>query len=144
MIAAQAAATLNGRQYRDEVPSDIENQLRAAGLVAIFGASDDLVEIRGADNNELGAYEGLTFYFTRAGLLVNECDEGDDCPYFAKLEKAAARIDAKWDEGQFPWHFETAIPHKKFLIYEDGEPFCEGIVFALSDVPESRAGNGDE
>jgi hypothetical protein len=140
MIAAQAAATLHGRQYGDEVPPAIEKQLKEAGLVAIFGASDDLVEIRGADNNELGAFEGLTFYFTRAGLLVNECEEGDDCPYFAKLEKTATPIEAKWGDGEFSWRFETAIPHQKFVIYEDGEPFCEGIVFALSDVPEPSHG----
>lgn len=136
MDTKAAAETMNGRQYGDEVSPAFEKELKDAGLVAVFGASDDLVELRGAEHDELGAYEGLTFHVTRAGLLKSECDEGDDCPYFQKLEKAATPIEAKWDDGEFSWSFSTAIPHEKFVIFEDDKKYCQGIVFALTDVPE--------
>ena len=50
---------LHGREYRDEI-SDFEiKQAKECGLVVIFGASDDLLEFRGASSDELGAWEGI-------------------------------------------------------------------------------------
>lgn len=33
-----------------------------------------------------------------------------------------------------PWTYETDIPHETFVIYNDGEPYCRGIVFSVDDV----------
>lgn len=134
MDIQEAAKRLDGGQYGKEGSPDLFKEMAAAGLVAVFGASDDLVELRGAVDEELGAYEGLTFHVTPAGLLKNEC-ENDDCPHFAKMEKRAATIEAVWDSGEFAWSFKTEIPHITFDIFEVAEPYCRGIVFALADVP---------
>lgn len=133
MNAQELAAKINGREYRDETTSADEQAAKDNGLVIVFGASDDLMEFRGAVNDEIGAWEGATAYFTNAGLLNNECDN-EDCPYHEKLKERAATIDAKWDTEGYSWVYETTIPHATFDVLEDGEKYCRGIVFALSDI----------
>lgn len=136
MNTKEAAAALNGNEYRNEGAPGLFAQMKADGLVAVFGASDDLIEFRGAVHDEDGAYGGGEFLFTRSGRLVNRCDEGDDCPYFSDIAKTATVVEAKWaDASGLAWSYDTAIPHEKFVILEDGDPYCEGIVFALADVP---------
>lgn len=134
MTPQEAAAKINGREYRLEVPPELRKELKEAGLVAVYGASDDLMEFEGAINDEVGAYEGGVAYLTKAGLLQNECED-EKCPHFERLKKTAATIEAKWDTGGFSWRYFTDIPHATFVIKEDGENYCEGIVFALADVP---------
>ena len=34
------------------------------------------------------------------------------------------------------WQFKTDIPHSTFRIMEDGELFCVGIVFNISDLSQ--------
>lgn len=133
MNAQQLADKLNGREYRNETTPDDELEAKNAGLVIVFGASDDLMEFRGAVYDEIGAWEGATAYFTNGGLLVNECDN-EECPHYKRITAAAATIDAKWDTGGYSWIYETAIPHAIFDILEDGNKYCRGIVFALADV----------
>jgi hypothetical protein len=128
------AAMLNGRQYRKEMTKTEEREAKDAGLVVVFGASDDLMEFRGAVCDEVGAYDGGDAYFTKAGLLVNDCDN-EDCPHFAKAKEAATIVEARWDDGGYSWICDTTIPHATFEIMEDDEKYCRGIVFALADVP---------
>lgn len=134
MDTKEAAAALNGNEYTKEGSKELFAKMKEAGLVAVFGASDDLMEFRGAIYGEHGCYGGGMAYLTRAGLLTNDCDD-HCCPYFVRIQNAAARIEAQWDEGGFSWRYETAIPHATFVINEDGGPYCEGIVFALADIP---------
>ncbi len=133
MTPTEAATHLNGNQYRKEGSRELFMTMRESGLVAVYGASDDLMEFNGAIHDEVGAWDGGTAYLTNAGLLVNDCGN-EDCPHFKKLKEAAATINAKWDSGGFSWQYETEIPHVKFVIKEDDDNYCEGIVFALADV----------
>lgn len=137
----EAAALLDGNEYAKEGSKALFAEMKTAGLVAVFGASDDLMEFRGAEYDEIGAYDGGIAYFTRAGLvsLNNKC-LNDRCPYHAAevqaVEKRATKVEAIWDDGSgLSWRIETSIPHAQFTIVEDGEPYCRGIVFALADVP---------
>jgi hypothetical protein len=136
----EAAAELNGRQYRDECSNDLHRRMKAAGIVAVFGGSDDLVYFAGAANDELGASDGSEYFFTREGLLENKCC--DDCAYFEKIERLATPVRAKWSDGGFSWRYETTIPHEKFVIMEDDDTYCEGIVFSLKDVPVASDPSG--
>lgn len=131
--ASDFAASLSGN-YPFDLPKAQAEEAKELGLVVVFGASDDLMEFRGAICDELGAYDGTTAYLTPDGLLSNDC-ESDECPHFEKMKKRAATIDALWcEEGGISWTFRTRIPHATFVIYEDGEQYCRGIVFALSDA----------
>lgn len=134
LTASEAATRLDGGEYSNEGSHELFAEMKAAGLVAVFGASDDLMELRGAVHDEVGCYGGGIAYFTKDGLLTNDCDSDDRCPYFHKIREAAAPIESLWDDGGFSWRYKTSIPHHEFKIFEDGEPYCEGIVFALQDV----------
>lgn len=135
MTPKDLAALLNGREYRKEMTPQEEALAKAHGLVVVYGASDDLMEFRGAIDDELGSYGGATEYLSPTGLLRSECLE-DQCPYFERLKADAPTIKAIWcPEGTgYSWAYETKIPHETFDIIEDGEPYCRGIVFALADV----------
>lgn len=139
MTPAEAAAALNGNQYGKEGSKELFAAMKAASLVAVFGASDDLMEFRGAVDDELGCYNGGMAFFTKEGFLKNECDSDDRCPHFRRLAEKAATVVALWDEGGFSWRYLTDIPHAKFVIKEDSENYCEGIVFALADVVEASS-----
>lgn len=140
MTPSELAAILNGREYRIEISDSEEALAKAAGLVVVFGASDDLMEFRGAISDELGAYDGTTARVSPIGLLpswesVDKEDEDAAEAYFKAKLGGFREIKALWDSGDgYSWTFKTDIPHSTFEIVEDGEPYCRGIVFKLSDV----------
>lgn len=136
---ASAADKLDRCEYRKEGSPALWGEMRAQGLVAVFGASDDLMEFRGAIHDEIGAYDGTTAYVTQDGLFT-PCER--DCKHSKSAQRKAAKIDAMWcpEEG-LSWAYHTAIPHKTFMVMEDGEPYCRGIVFSL-DVLTPTAGDG--
>lgn len=133
MTAQELAARLDGRTYGSETTDDECNAAFDAGLVIVFGASDDLMEFRGRIDDELGCYDGGTAYLVSTGLLKNACPDSR-CPYFEKAKESAATIEAVFDEDGFTWIYRTDIPHATFNIMEEGETYCRGIVFALADV----------
>ncbi len=63
MNAKQLAAQLNGREYGSEITKEEEAAAKKAGLVVVYGASDDLVELRGAIEEEVGAYDMLKYRY---------------------------------------------------------------------------------
>lgn len=131
ITVTEAAARLNGCEYGSEGSKELWAEMKAAGLVAVFGASDDLMEFRGAIDDEIGAYEGTTALVTDAGLF-EPCD--DNCKYSQVAQESAVEITALWATGEesLSWYYETEIPHETFNVMEDGEVYCRGIVFALS------------
>lgn len=134
MDAREAAVALDGNEYGNEGNPELFAAMKAAGLVAVFGASDDLMEFRGAIDDEVGCYDGGTAYLTSCGLLSAKCDN-DDCPHEKHQRQTATKLNAVWDSDGFSWVYDTTIPHVQFAIFEDNEPYCRGIVFALADVP---------
>jgi hypothetical protein len=129
MTKEELAAILNGRQYRDEITNDEAQAAKDAGLVVVFGASDDLMELRGAVDDETSGEA----FFTSRGIFSNECDD-QDCPYFLAARDKATRIEGVFDGDDYSWTYVTEIPHATFEIMEDGDKYCRGIVFALKDV----------
>lgn len=107
----------------------------------MFGASDDLVEFRGAIDDELGACEGTEALISKDGkFLPHDIEDHEEW-----LEEHGLLADFK---ARFPnkvvatrsgvdgpsWRITTDIPHATFMIMEDGEEYCQGIVFNLSDL----------
>ena len=137
MTAKELAIELNGRDTGEEMEWGEAQDARAAGLVVVYGYSDDNVELCGAINDEVGAYNGTTVYLTPDGVLQKPDCGQDDCPYFAREREKARTIKAVWhDKGGPCWTFETDIPHETFTVMEDGEPFCVGIVFSMEALKE--------
>jgi len=137
VTAKELAEMLSGREYGMEISKDEEQQAADAGLVVAYGCSDDNVELRGAIDEEVGAWNGATIRLTKTGVLQGPtCDSAENCncPYFAAAKNAAKTIEAVWGAGGVSWTFETDIPHETFNIYENGELFCVGIVFRMEDL----------
>ena len=145
MTKEELAALLNGREYGNEITRDERVAAKKAGLVVVFGASDDLMEMHGAIDEELGAYEGYVAKVDGRGLIpaFEELIESSEPPdvlknklrdYFRR-EDGGFDVEAVWDPGDgYSWVIKTDIPHATFEIVEGDAKFCRGVVFALADI----------
>ena len=132
MQRQEYAKLINGKEYG--YPQFTKEEIETAkknGFVIVYGASDDLMEFEGAIRDEGGCFDGGEVFFNR-----NEV-----CQDSEKKEDYRNWINAIWcggekdEDGQeITWTYETEIPHETFMIYEDGEPYCRGIVFKIDDV----------
>lgn len=125
---------LNGRGIDKEITPEEEKFAKELGYVAVFGASDDLAEFRGAIYDEVGCYGGTDDIYVTANGIVEELE--CHCKYALAVRKTeiekAKRIEAIWDAEGYSWIYKTDIPHATFDIMEDGEKYCRGIVFDLN------------
>lgn len=118
---------MNGREYLNELTDEEADEMKRSGIVVVFGYSDDNVELRGAVDDELAAFDGTEFYMTKRGIFHCPCD--NPCDLYNIALEGAKKITAIFDSKG--WHFETDIPHIEFNINEDDELFCKGIAFFL-------------
>lgn len=117
MTVEEFAAKLNGRQYGNEITKDEAILARNLDFLVVFGASDDLAELRGAIDGECDCFEGGVLKRGEGRSLPIKavwCPEGRDCS----------------------WAYETDLPHAEFKIMEEGEVYCYGIVCALNGTPK--------
>ena len=131
MTIETLAAMLDGRQYRNKITREESASAEEYGLVVVYGASDDLMEFRGAIDDELGVYEGGIAHLDKSGIFEHKCVY--DCPYAEKERERCKTIEAIWcPPGGGSWAYKTEITHATFNIYEDDELYCVGIVFEMS------------
>ncbi len=136
MTPDQAAKVLDGaRDAAKNVRVNSQAMLKANGLVAVFGASDDLMEFRGAVNEVKSLMLQRRHGIFHQSWAFTERLRRRSLSSFRTKHKEISRPCARWDVDGFSWKYETAIPHAKFIVKEDDSYYCEGIVFALSDVP---------
>lgn len=134
----QLAETLNGNKIGNEITEEQEQQAKDAGLVVVFGGSDDLMEFRGALYDEYGCYNGGEVKFTKEGKEIDE----DDMEVLEKynLVPKLNTIEAIWDreygenDERCSFQYKTDIPHSTFRIMDDEDLYCVGIVFNISDL----------
>ena len=131
----KAAEMLNGCDNSHEMSKELEAKLKDAGLVVVFGASDDLCEFRGALDEEVGCYGGK-IRLSKKGFVDYPVDEYTcaDCPLMKKELVNGKTINVIWAQGDYSWTYETDIPHATFDVMEDGEKYCRGIVFHMDDL----------
>lgn len=134
MTIQEFARRLDDRPYGEEITREEEKEAKELGFVVVFGASDDLIEFRGAINDEAGCYEGGKIYINKDGIL-DEDKECDECKYFQEVKKKCKAIKALWcKEEAWAWTYKTDIPHATFEIFEDEEQYCRGIVFDINNL----------
>lgn len=144
-LVQEFAAKLNGREYGEEMSNDERKQAKRDGLIMICGASDDVMEVNGALEEELGAYPGVSFvvaingvlnpqpYIQSRGTAIDELPDVLDWP----------TLDAVWSDKtldkHYAWSYRTEIPHATFDVRDgdDGSYYCRGIVFHIDDVLET-------
>ena len=129
----EVAAKLHGKQYRDEISPELLNICKDNRIVVVFGASDDLMEFRGAIYDELDVYNGGTAYLTSKGLVENNCEDCEN-PCSKETLSEFAQIEAVWGEEDYSWIYKTKIPHEVFDIMENRKTYCRGIVFHLDHI----------
>lgn len=114
MTIREFAAKLDGRQYGNEMSNEEEKLAKEQNFLVVFGASDDLAELRGAIDDECGFFNG--------GELKLE---NGHCP----------PIKAVWcpRDRECAWAYETELPHAEFRVMENAEVYCYGIVCDLSE-----------
>lgn len=135
----EVARIMDGVESGEEdrrIPEDAKEK----GIVVVYGASDDLVEFRGAIDDEA---DGPGEVYLVDGALLDESrfDCGCEWAERAKAEFTARSktIEALWcEEEEFSWTYRTEIPHATFTVFEDGEKYCRGIVFSLGDIQENQ------
>ena len=125
MKLRQFAEMLDGKEYgypqfaKEEIQIAKEN-----GFVIVYGVSYDLMEFEGAIYDEGSCFNGGKIYICETGCV----DYGN---------ARTKCIEAKWcntDEygNVIKWTYKTDIPHETFMIYENGEKYCQGIVFEIN------------
>lgn len=138
------ATMLNGRPYPRVISTDEAASAKAAGLVVAYGMSDDLLEFAGAVGDEVGAYDGTTVRVSANGQIIqkwedfiqNDHDESDLKSRLLAESSGTATVQAKWSPptGESWVITIDGAPSSTFNIVEDGEIYCRGIVFSLSDI----------
>lgn len=113
-------------EYRNELTPEQIQLAKDNGLVVVFGASDDLVELEGAISEEFGT----DVLIDKEGEQIEYCD--DECAHYKKAIKNANKITGHYTRNG--WIFETEIPHHTFKVMEDGELYGIGIVFSKSNL----------
>lgn len=131
ITAKDLAAKLNGREYREEITKEECDLAAKSGLVVIFGASDDLCELRGAIDDEVGCWGGGEAFFAKNlsgkwGLL-----------HANVATKSTPTVATEWRGGK--WTYRVPWPHETFRIMEDGELYCIGAVFHVDSIPSPKA-----
>lgn len=120
------ATELNNRNERNVVPAALE---AVKGLVVVYAASDDLVEIEGAMTQEIGAFNGVKLTASKTqGFFETAADESD--------------IEFRWcddnsGDSVCPWSVICNLPHRKFDILDDEGYVCSvGVVLHIDDIRE--------
>lgn len=129
MELKQFAEMLNGKEYG--YPQFTQEEIQIAkdnGFVIVYGASDDLMEFEGAICDEGSCFDGGEVWFNKGRVVGAPATTGDRC-IKALWCDAASRDD---NGNIITWTYRTAIPHETFMIYEDGESYCRGIVFEIA------------
>lgn len=141
----ELALKLKNSEYPLKISKELIAAAKEEGLVIVYGASDDLMEFEGAIHDEAGAYEGVKVLIDEKGILPAWEQLMDDSPtkdevrdYFMR-EFQSSEIEAKWDSEGYSFIYITSIPHATFDVMEDGEKYCRGICFSLSDIDQRTA-----
>ena len=149
MTKEQLAEQLNGNEYGEEMTAEQERLAKKHDLLIVFGASDDLVELRGAINDGIDACDSIDFFIdTKAKTIIADIDVYDEdvlrrydaLEYVKDRIAKALKFTAIWDADGYSWVYELDFPHAEFDILEDGDKYCRGIVIDLKEC--GHAANG--
>lgn len=157
------AKLLDGNQYGDELRNEsdinIEELCRKNKWVIVFGYSDDNVELRGAIDDELGAWNGTILKLVNKGdFYLEDCDEyGEDDATYRKATysmfvdisenelndiketnyKNICIIEALWspEDSDASWQFNCkGANYARFNIMEEEELYAECLVIDLNGL----------
>ena len=136
-IVQNFANRISGQEYPlKDKNLDLE-YAKANNLVIAFGASDDLLEFRGAIYDELSAYEGAFVYIVN-GKAVDDSQLDEDLEVLKKYnlltEKPVTTVESFWcPEGlDASWLIKVeGFESASFDVMKDERLYCRGAVFLV-------------
>lgn len=138
MTIKDVALMLDGREYGSEVSPAEEIQFKNAGIVVVYGYSDDLVEFEGAVNTEIGIWNTGNIPLLNGVPFDVPCAteefETHCCPLLKEVAKMLKYIKARF--GINGWELDADFPCEKFTVVEEGDACGVGLVYALADLVE--------
>lgn len=150
----ELARLLNGREYLEEMSKEEEKMAHDNDLIVIFGQSDDLVEFRGRIYDEIDAYDGVDFLIASPGELIP--DDPDDENSFTRVKDYTAVPIEMEATGILNTFRAVFAPNKidlswmiiggdgaPFIIYDDDQPYCMGVVVTLGAAVMKKKGGPD-
>lgn len=133
MDIKEFAQKLNGRKTKKNYPTFSEEEIWTAkenGWVIVAVYHCGFTEFDGALNDDIDSYCIDKIFFSKERIFTGD----DENPAFPNC------ITVHWSEEQnkngkiIPLALKIDIPHETFMVYEDGELYCQGIVFSASDL----------
>lgn len=148
MKKEKLADILNGNEYLKEMTNEQERFAKDNNLLVMFGASYCSIKIRGAIHDEIGECDGGDFSLILKGETFSDDEDvsishESECVQVLPLsedydnDNNTRLIRVEWlpkDDPYLDWRIDTKIPHSKFTIYDEGDPYCEGIIIDLDEV----------
>lgn len=142
---------LDGNEPVDEITREQERIAAENNLLVLFCRSNDVLEMRGAIHGEVDATGGGDFALIlegeqfsddesdairRAGsnavMRISDEYDNEDNPRLIRVEWC------REDETPLDWGITSNLPSAWFTIFDNGEPFCAGIVIDLDDVKPQK------
>lgn len=128
------AELLNDREYMEELSEEEAKELKKDGIIVLFGASDDLCELRGAMNDEFDCWEGGRFAYVEERVCFVDVNYYKDNPDELIKIDLSARPYIDIEFGKNGWKYKLPnIPQADFNILDNGEQYCVGKVFYKFD-----------
>ena len=118
---------VDGIEYLEE-RKNLWEEARKKGIVVVFGYSDDNIEFRGAIEDEVGCFDGRRIQVPGTNRYIDAIF----CGMLSGKEVLKPSEYMTDNMEVITWVYRTDIPHETFMMYEDGEPYCRGIVFHLA------------
>lgn len=112
------------RVYGEEFTHEEIKQMKEDGIVVVYGASDDLVEIDGAIKEEIDSYIDSKF-----GYIKNKFVRGKDSNFI---------LDVRHDINNCTFWFSTNVMQSTFVVYDEyDEPYCRGVFVSIYDIVDN-------
>ena len=147
MTPQEFANLITGREYPFRPTAQEKQTAKENGLVVIWGQSDDLLELDGAVYDEGGAWNGTKARFDAKGILPiyesgelqsDEPTTIQECIELADRWKRSFSVQAEWCPKGTSLSWRISVDEKlssaMFVVMEDDEPMCEGIVAQLPET----------
>ena len=132
---------INGRQLGEELTKEEDLAAAHAGLLVVYGYSDDNLEFRGIYYDEVYCYlrevnSSETFYFVLDGETLEQVQQPD----LTGQSTRYLEVTATWcpQDVDTSWLITCNVKSCSFDVMEDiaapYDTFCKGIVVDVEDI----------
>jgi hypothetical protein len=124
---------MNTKEWAEKLKGEVDpytlrRELAADNMLVLCGVSDDLIESYGFDDEEFGAYDGITVYIDQTGMHK-----------YKKHNSIPVKVEWAPEDDSVSWRITPMadIPHEKFDMTDGDEVYCRAIIVHRDDLPKS-------